>query len=420
MENETVNVDLKITTAENYKDADREASRILELNLTVVGFNIKIKEINTVKEISKVYISFYNEIEFECVVFNIDKILSIDKKLPHSLKRIFKSQYIVKIGYFIINSKKILKFFHNIKLTAYIDLQIVAKSVEIYTISMFDLRLKFEVGKSEIVKFIGIKEEDIRLMQYMILDAYYSLIIYKNFSKYFSFNGKNSLIKPDNDDITKFFKWLKNRTVVKNICTFDNLLDNVLNYFQPWEDLSKIQVNEKLHLYIEELVVRKKLFKTTNGLIYKILCNHKEIQIPWRDLFRVIKSLKVETEGTSYEDLFKQILSEFWIKEDSEIQENNAHHCLRKSIELNIFKIKNNILYNLIDKKKVQKIVHTKCRKTKILGIIASFPYDTELSSNMTFEALCTCEFRHRNVLPTELAEIIYAYPVSMLDITQA
>lgn len=89
MENETVNVDLKITTAENYKDADREASRILELNLTVVGFNIKIKEINTVKEISKVYISFYNEIEFECVVFNIDKILSIDKKLPHSLKRIF-------------------------------------------------------------------------------------------------------------------------------------------------------------------------------------------------------------------------------------------------------------------------------------------------------------------------------------------
>ena len=218
--------------ASDYELSEKYSAIIVEQNPILIGFDTE----TTIWRIEEPHYTSTVQLYLNsnCYIFQLYRIFKIHNKLPKDLIKILQNPNIIKIGTDLTNDTTSL-LSYSIILRGTIDIQCIAKTMQIPDVSLEGLASKFEVGAKGLFSFKWdwdaqyLNEEQI---EYAATDAMLPLKIYEKMI--------TGVIVSDNiavDESIKqeeeYLEWLRSMGHTSTL-KIKKVVNQTINSYGPW------------------------------------------------------------------------------------------------------------------------------------------------------------------------------------------
>lgn len=246
--------------ASDYEYAEKYSSIILEQNPISIGFDTE----TTIWRLEDPHytstVQLYSN--SNCYIFQLYRIFKASGKLPKDLVKILQSPNIIKIGTDLTNDTTSL-LSYGITLRGTIDIQSIAKTMQIPDISLEGLAFKFEIGNKGTLIFKWDWDSDLNdeQIEYASNDAMLPLKIYKRMitGVIISDNIVDDSIKQEEE----YLEWLKKMGHTSSLKKA-KVVNQTINSYAPWRKRYTESERRTLSLILIQKFLDEGLFKSND------------------------------------------------------------------------------------------------------------------------------------------------------------
>jgi ribonuclease D len=250
--------------AQTFEEVQVYANRLLTTNSTLFGFDVEttIGRRDNPTAASIIQIST----DKQCYLFQIYRVYKDYGTLPSSIIKLLQTPNIVKVGVDLTNDIEALEFY-GIKPRGMLDIQLIARTMNIADLSLEGLGQRFIPGFEGKVQLNRHWNWDGPLsneqIQYAGKDAMYALQIYSGL-----LNGINISTTIEVDpakDQEDYLKWVKTNLPMK----YDSLINKTANSYGPWaKKYTKIGRENRARVFLESFLEKGLINLDSLGYIF--------------------------------------------------------------------------------------------------------------------------------------------------------
>jgi hypothetical protein len=239
--------------AQTFEEVQVYANRLLTTNSTLFGFDVEttIGRRDDPTAASIIQIST----DKECYLFQIYRVYKDFETLPSSIIKLLQTPNIVKVGIDLTNDIEALEFY-GIKPRGMLDIQLIARTMNIADLSLEGLGQRFIPGFEGKVQLNRHWNWDGPLsneqIQYAGKDAMYALQIYSGL-----LTGINISTSTEEDPIKDrelYLTWIKSSFPIK----YDSLVNKTANSYGPWtKRYTKIGRENRARILLNQFLEEK-------------------------------------------------------------------------------------------------------------------------------------------------------------------